>query len=133
MLRVDTMKKRVQRAKRLFKVQQQLLRTELQKLQTLQYSLADAQQAEADAISSLGAEGSLAIPPQLVVRRAAAASVKIQTQQSLLDLQIEKTLGHAKRDNMAKRLLESEQENLSKAEAKRALEATIDAFLERDE
>ncbi len=126
------MKKPISRAKRLFEVQHQLYRMELLKLHELQHAAAQAHKAERDALSLLGAEHSPAIPLQLVARMPAAASVKVRTSQSMLEAQMAQTLDQSGKESVARRRLDAERADLSKVEAKRALEAAVDAFLERE-
>jgi hypothetical protein len=125
------MKKRLHRAKRLFEVQHQLYRMELSRLQVAQQAVWQAQQAEQDAFSALGSAQPSAIPPRLAVGMALSAGTKLRTQQAALETQREQTLDQARKESIAKRRVENERAKVEKAEAKQALEAAIDAFLER--
>ena len=119
------------RAKRLFDVQHQLYRVELTKLQALQQSMWQAQQAERDALSVLSAEQASAVPMQLAAPMAASASTKVRAQHVALEAQVAQTLDLAIKESAAKQRVETERANAEKAEAKRALETAIDVFLER--
>jgi hypothetical protein len=125
------MRKRLQRAKRLFEVQHQLYRMELSKLQAAQQAMWQARQMEQDAFSALSSEQSSAIPPKIAVGMALAAGTKARTQQAVLDLQMEQTLDQARKESVARSRVETERANVEKEEAKQALEAAIDAFLVR--
>jgi hypothetical protein len=125
-------KKRLHRAKRLFDVQHQLYRMELSKLQAVQQSMWQAQKVELDALSVLGGEQASAIPLQLAASMAASASTKVRTQHAALEAQVAQTLDQAIKESVSKRRVETERANLEKEEAKQALEAAIDAFLERN-
>lgn len=126
------MNKRLYRAKKLFDVQHQLYRMELSKLQSAQNSVSQAQKAERDALSILGGEQAPAIPLQLVASMAARASTKVRTHQSALEAQMAQTLDQARKESVAKRRVENERASVEKMEAKQALEAAIDAFLDRN-
>ncbi len=125
------MRRPLYRAKRLFDVQHQLYRMELTKLQASQQSLWQAQQAELDALSALGAEQPSAMPSQLAAKIAAASHTRVRVQQVSLEIQMEQTLDLARKESVARRRLENERANLEKQEAKQSLEAAIDAFLGR--
>ncbi len=124
------MKKRLQRAKRLFEVQHQLYRMELSKLQMAQQEVWQAQEAERSAFSALSSEQS-AIPPRLAAGIALSAGTKVRTQQAALETQMEQTLDQARKESVTRRRVENERANVEKAEAKQELEAAIDVFLER--
>ncbi len=126
------MNKRLYRAKKLFDVQHQLYRMELSKLQAAQNSVSQAQKAERDALSLLGGEQSPAIPLQLVASIAARTSTKVRTHQAALEAQMAQTLDQARKESVAKRRVENERASVEKMEAKQALEAAIDAFLDRN-
>jgi hypothetical protein len=123
------MKNRIRRAKRLMRVQSRLLLTERLELQTLKDSLAQAQEAEQKAIALLNQEESPMIPSSFLVRRAASAAVKIKNWEALLEAQVEKTLDHARREQLVKKKLDSETQNFSRKEMKISLQTTIDAYL----
>ncbi len=123
------MKNRVRRAKRLLQVQSRLLLTERIELQSLKDSLAEAQEAEQKAIALLNQEASPMIPSSFLVRRAASSAVKIKNWEGLLEAQVEKTLDHARREQLVKKKLDSETQNFSRKEMKIALQTTIDAYL----
>ncbi|MFY9643283.1 MAG: hypothetical protein WCD20_16380 [Rhodomicrobium sp.] len=126
------MKRPLSRAKRLFEVQHQLYRMELLKLHELQHAAAQAQKAERDALSLLSAGHPAAIPLQLVARMPAAASIKVRASQSMLEAQMARTLDLSGKESVARQRLDAERADHSKLEAKRALEAAVDAFLERE-
>jgi len=123
------MKNRIRRAKRLLRVQSRLLLTERHELQTLKGSLAQAQEAEQKAIALLNQEESPMIPSSFLVRRAAFSAVKIKNWEGLLETQVEKTLDHARREQLVKKRLDSETESFARNEQKIALQTTIDAYL----
>jgi hypothetical protein len=118
------------RAKRLLKLQQQLLSAERLKLQTLQQAMAAAQKAESDAYSALDSGVPSQLPAELLLRMAASARARIGANQSALESQTERTLDQARKEALARRNLDAALANLADTEAKRALEAAIDAFLE---
>jgi hypothetical protein len=124
-------KKPLYRAKKLFEVQHQLYRMELSKLQALQQSVWQAQKAEQDALSALSAGQPSAMPSRLAATMAAAANTRVRAQQASLETQMAQTLDLARKESIARRRVENERANLEKLEAKQALEAAIDAFLER--
>jgi hypothetical protein len=124
-------KKPLFRAKRLLDVQRQLYRMELSKLQAQQQTMWQAQKSEQDALSVLSAEQTSAVPLKLAADMAASASIKVRAQQAALEAQMAQTLDQARKESVAKRRVEYEQASLEKAEAKQALEASIDAFLDR--
>jgi fructosamine-3-kinase len=124
-------KKSLFRAKRLLDVQHQLYRMELSKLQAQQQTMWQAQKAEQDALSILSAEQTSAVPLKLAADMAASASIKVRAQQAALEAQMAQTLDQAGKESVAKRRVENEKANVEKAEAKQALEAAIDAFLDR--
>jgi hypothetical protein len=123
------MKNRIRRAKRLLRVQSRLLLTERLELQTLQDALAAAQQEEQTAIAFLNQEATPMIPSSFLVRRAASAAVKIKNAEAPLEAQLEKTLDHARREQLVKKRLDSETEIFARNEEKIALQTTIDAYL----
>jgi len=125
-------KKRLYRAKRLFEVQHQLYRMELLKLQEVQHAAAQAHKAERDALTLLSAEHSDAIPLQLVARMSVSASIKARTYRFMAEAQMAQTLDQSGKESVARRRLDAERADLSKLEAKGALEAAVDAFLERE-
>ena len=121
------MKNRIRRAKRLLRVQSRLLLTERLELQTLKDSL--AQEAEQMAIALLNQEEPPMIPSSFLVRRAASSAVKIKNGEALIEAQVEKTLDHARREQLVKKKLDSEARNFSRNEMKISLQTTIDAYL----
>ena len=123
------MKNRIRRAKRLLRVQSRLLLTERLELQTLKGSLAQAQEAEQNAIALLNQEEPPMIPSSFLVRRAVSSAVKIKNGETLIEAQVEKTLDHARREQLVKKKLDSEARNFSRNEMKISLQATIDAYL----
>ena len=123
------MKNRIRRAKRLLRVQSRLLLTERLELQTLKDALAQAQEAEQKAIALLNQEESPMIPSSFLVRRAASSAVKIKNGETLIEAQVEKTLDHARREQLVKKKLDSEARNFSRNEMKISLQTTIDAYL----
>ena len=123
------MKNRIRRAKRLLQVQSRLLLTERLELQTLKDALAAAQEEEQKAIALLNQEESPMIPSSFLVRRAASSAVKIKNSEGLLERQLEKTLDHARREQLVKKRLDSETQSFARSELKIALQTTIDAFL----
>jgi hypothetical protein len=123
------MKNRIRRAKRLLRVQSRLLLTERLELQTLKDALAAAQEEEQKAIALLNQEESPMIPSSFLVRRAASSAVKIKNSEGLLERQLEKTLDHARREQLVKKRLDSETQSFARSELKIALQTTIDAFL----
>jgi len=112
-------------------VQRQLYRMELSKLQAQQQTMWQAQKSEQDALSVLSAEQTSAVPLKLAADMAASASIKVRAQQAALEAQMAQTLDQARKESVAKRRVEYEQASVEKAEAKQALEAAIDAFLDR--
>ena len=122
------MKNRIRRAKRLLRVQSRLLLTERNELQTLKDALAAAQKEEQKAIALLNQEDSL-VPSSFLVRKAATSAVKIKNWEGLLEAQVERTLDHARREQLVKKRLNSATEDLSRNELKIALQTTIDAYL----
>ncbi len=122
------MKNRIRRAKRLLRVQSRLLLTEKLELQTAKDALVAAQREAQKAIALLNQEDSV-VPSSFLVRVAASSAVKIKNCEALLEAQVEKTLDHARREQLVKKRLETETENLSRSETKIALQATIDAYL----
>ena len=123
------MKNRIRRAKRLLRVQSRLLLTERLELQTVKDALAAAQEEEQKAIALLNQEESPMIPSSFLVRRAASSAVKIKNWEGLLETQLEKTLDHARREQLVKKRLDSETEIFARNELKIALQTTIDAYL----
>ena len=123
------MKKRIRRAKKLLKVQSQLLMTERLELHTLKEAMAEAQQEEQKAFALLSEGGFDAIQPRLLVRRAASAALRIKSCESLLQTQIEKTLDHARKEQLVKKRLEDEYASLLKKETELSLQMAIDAYL----
>ena len=97
------MKNRIQRAKRLLHVQSRLLLTERLELQIVKDALAAAQEEEQKAIALLNREESPMIPSSFLVRRAASSAVKIKNWDALLETQVEKTLDHARREQLVKK------------------------------
>jgi uncharacterized protein YfeS len=91
--------------------------------------LAAAQEEEQQAIALLNREEPSIIPSSFLVRRAAFAAVKIKNCEGLLETQVEKTLGHARREQLVKKRLDSETEIFDRHEEKIALQTTIDAYL----
>ena len=112
-------------------MQRQLYRMELSKLQAQQQTMWQAQKSEQDALSVLSAEQTSAVPLKLAADMAASASIKVRAQQAALEAQMAQTLDQARKESVAKRRVEYEQASVEKAEAKQALEAAIDAFLDR--
>ena len=112
-------------------MQRQLYRMELSKLQAQQQTMWQAQKSEQDALSVLSAEQTSAVPLKLAAGMAASANIKVRAQQAALEAQMAQTLDQARKESVAKRRVEYEQASLEKAEAKQALEAAIDAFLDR--
>jgi cell division protein FtsL len=55
--------------------------------------------------------------------------MRIRNCEALLETQIEKTLDQARKEQLVRKKLESEYKNLSREEAKLALQLTIDAYL----
>jgi hypothetical protein len=123
------MKNRIRRAKRLLRVQSRLLLTERLELQTVKAALAGAQEEEKQAIAILNREESSMIPSSFLVRRAVSSAVKIKNCEGLLETQVEKTLDHARREQLVKKRLDSETESFARSEEKIALQTTIDAYL----
>ena len=123
------MKNRIRRAKRLLRVQSRLLLTERLELQTLKDALAQAQEAEQKAIALLNQEESPMIPSSFLVRRAASSAVKIKNGETLIEAQVEKTLDHARREQLVKKKLESETQSFFRNEMKILLQTMIDAYL----
>jgi hypothetical protein len=124
------MKNRLKRAKRLLRVQSRLLLTERLELQTLQGELAQVKEQEQKAIALLNQEDTMAIlPPSILVRKAASSAVRIKHGEALLEAQIEKTLDHARREQLVKKKVDSEAQSYSRHEMKAALQTTIDAYL----
>lgn len=126
------MEKRLLRAKRLFEVQHQLYRTELQKLQELQQAAARAKKAEDDALSLLGTGSSASIPPQLLSRVSQSAGLKARALQSALEAQTAQTLDQSMKEAAAKARYDSARAESLEREAKRELESAIDAYLRRE-
>ena len=87
-------------------MQSRLLLTERLELQTLKDSLAQAQEAEQKAIALLNQEESQMIPSSFLVRRAASSAVKIKNGETLIEAQVEKTLDHARREQLVKKKLD---------------------------
>lgn len=123
------MKKRIQRAKKLLDVQSQLLMTERLELQVLKDAMADAQKEEQKAIALLAENGLDAIPPSFLVRRAVSSALRIKTYESLLQAQIEKTLDHARKEQLVRKRLDSEYASHFRKESELALQVTVDAYL----
>ena len=123
------MKNGIRRAKRLLRVQSRLLLTERLELQTVKDALAAAQEEEQQAIALLNREESPMIPSSFLVRRAAFSAVKIKNWEGLLETQVEKTLDHARREQLVKKRLDSETESFARNEQKIALQTTIEAYL----
>jgi hypothetical protein len=123
------MKNRIRRAKRLLRVQSRLLLTERLELQTAKDALAAAQEEEQQAIALLNREQSPMIPFSFLVRRAAFSAVKIKNWEGLVEMQVEKTLDHARREQLVKKRVDSETEIFARNEEKIALQTTIDAYL----
>ena len=123
------MKNRIRRAKRLLRVQSRLLLTERLELQTVKDALAAAQEEEQQAIALLNREESPMIPSCFLVRRAAFSAVKIKNWKGLLETQVEKTLDHARREQLVKKRSDSETESFARNEQQIALQTTIDAYL----
>ena len=123
------MKNRIRRAKRLLRVQSRLLLTERLELQTVKDALAAAQEEEQKAIALLNQEVSPMIPSSFLVRRAASSAVKIKNWDALFEAQVEKTLDHARREQLVKKRLDSETESFARNEQQIALQTTIDAYL----
>lgn len=123
------MKNRIRRAKRLLRVQSKLLLTERLELESMRGELAQAREEEQKAIALLNEEAPPEVPPNFLVRRAAASAVKIKNWEGLLETQVEKTLDHARREQLVKKKLESETENFSRNEQKIALQAMVDAYI----
>ncbi len=121
------MRNRIRRAKRLLHVQSRLLLTERMELQTLRDALAEAQEQEQRAISLLNQDS--ALPPSLLIRRAVSSAAQIKSCEALLEAQVEKTLDHARREQLVKKKLNSAHEILSRHELKIALQTAIDAYL----
>ncbi len=123
------MKNRIKRAKRLLRVQSRLLLTERLELQTVNNALAQAREAEQKAIALLNQEEPPLVPSNFLVRRAVSSAVRIKNWEAQLETQLEKTLDHARREQLVKKKLDSENESFSRNESKIALQATIDAYL----
>ncbi len=123
------MKNRIRRAKRLLQVQSRLLLTERLELQTLRDTLAEAREEEQKAISLLNDEACQVVPPSFLIRRAVSSAAKIKSCEALLESQVEKTLDHARREQLVKKKLDLAHETLSKHESNIALQAAIDAYL----
>jgi hypothetical protein len=123
------MKKKIKRTKKLLEVQEKLLMTERQELQTLKDTLEQARQDEHHAYSLLGDERSELIHPRLLVRRAVFSAQRIRTSEGLLEAQTEKTLDQARREQLVRKRLDSQYTDLSKEDWKAALQLTIDAYL----
>jgi hypothetical protein len=123
------MKNRIRRAKRLLRVQSKLLLTERLELESVRGELAQAREEEQKAIALLNEEAPPEVPPSFLVRRAATFAVKIKNWEGVLETQVEKTLDHARREQLVKKKLESETENFSRNEQKIALQAMVDAYL----
>jgi len=123
------MKNRIRRAKRLLRVQSRLLLTERLELQTAKDALAAAQEEEQQAIALLNREQAPMIPFSFLVRRAAFSAVKIKNWEGLVEMQVEKTLDHARREQLVKKRVDSETEIFARNEEKIALQTTIDAYL----
>jgi hypothetical protein len=123
------MRKKIRRTRKLLEVQEKMLLTERQELQTIRARLAQAQQEQQEALSWLSEDRSDAVPPSLLIRRALSSTIKIRTSESLLEAQVERTLDQARREQMVRKKLRSQREELSKADGKAALQITIDAYL----
>jgi hypothetical protein len=123
------MNKRIRRAKKLVQVQSQLLMMERLELQTIKEAMAEAQKEEQKAIALLSEGEFDAIPARLLVRRAASAALKVKSCESLLQTQIEKTLDHARKEQVVKKRLEYEYASLFRKETELALQMAIDAYL----
>jgi exopolyphosphatase/pppGpp-phosphohydrolase len=123
------MRKKIKRTRKLLEVQEKMLLTERQELQTIKARLAQAQHEQQEALSWLSEDRSDAVPPSLLVKRALSSTIKIRTSEGLLQAQIEKTLDQARREQMVRKKLRSQREELSKADGKATLQMTIDAYL----
>ena len=123
------MRTRIRRARRLLQVQSRLLLTERLELQTLRDTLTEAREEEEKAISLLNQDSSQMIPPGILVRRAVSSAAKIKSFENLLEAQVEKTLDHARREQLVKKKLDSANESLSRHESNIALQMAIDAYL----
>ena len=123
------MKNRIRAGKETSAVQSRLLLTERLELQTLKDALAQAQEEEQKAIALLNQEEPPMIPSSFLVRRAASSAVKIKNWDALFEAQVEKTLDHARREQLVKKKLDSETQSFSRNEMKVALQAMIDAYL----
>ncbi len=123
------MKNRLKRAKRLLRVQSRLLLTERNELQTLQNSLAEEQARERQAIALLNQVELAAIPPSILLRHIASSAVRIKNCKGLLEAQVEKTLDHARKEQLVKKKVDEEAQNFSRNETKIALQAAIDGYL----
>ncbi len=97
-------------------VQSRLLLTERLELQTLRDTLTEAREEEEKAISLLNQDSSQMIPPGILVRRAVSSAAKIKSFENLLEAQVEKTLDHARREQLVKKKLDSANESLSRHE-----------------
>ncbi len=123
------MRNRIRRARQLLQVQSRLLLTERLELQTLRDALAEARQEEQKAISLLNQESSQTIPATLLVRRAISSTAKIKSCETLVEAQVEKTLDHARKEQLVKKKLDSAHEILSKHESNIALQTAIESYL----
>lgn len=110
-------------------VQSRLLLTERLELQTLRDTLAEARKEEEKAISLMNQNSSQMIPPGILVRRAVSSAAKIKSFENLLEAQVEKTLDHARREQLVKKKLDLAHESLARHELNIALQMAIDAYL----
>lgn len=130
MKRIATaMQKRLQRVKRLVAVQEKLLLSERLHLQSLTGALVQARDEELKAIARLNEQAEPVVPPSLLVRRVAGASVKIRNRETLLSVQVEKTLDRARKERLSRKALEAAKKDSAQSEVKTSLQAAIDAYL----
>lgn len=123
------MRNRIRRAKRLLRLQSQLLLTERLQAQALANTLDQAQEEERKAIACLNAESSPVIPPGFLVRRAALSAARIKIAGALLSAQVEKTVGEARKEQLVKKQLGEATKAFFRNEQKVSLQAAIDAYL----
>jgi hypothetical protein len=123
------MRKKIKRTRRLLEVQRKLLSTDRLELAVLRDSLVQAKEDEAQVLSFLNSDRSALIPPQFLVRRVASSTIRIRDCEKLLQAQTEKTLDQARKEQLVKKKLDSENIMLSREDLKQALQITIDAYL----
>ncbi len=108
------MREKIKRTRRLLEVQRKLLLSDRQELAALRDSLLQAKEEEAQVLSFLNSERSALIPPQFLVRRVTSSMLKIRDCENLLQAQTEKTLDQARKEQLVKKKLESENIMLSR-------------------